>query len=168
MILKYLFLSSCTFRSPICSVHCTNVNGSIAIYHHYHIYIYISFFFFLGKQYYRTAFNFLTAAHDRRDARQSPPVISTTRQFRILARRRIERARAEPASECDIIWRRRRRSSSPRRDSTVTCSRSEAHVRSISTLSRELPDGDNARDTTSRFRGCSRQQGPRILFSSCS
>lgn len=55
------------------------------------------------------------------DASQSPPVISIARQrgFAVPAlsrRQRIERARAEPAPECDIISRRRRRSSSPRRE----------------------------------------------------
>lgn len=103
-------------------------------------YIYISFFFLLGKQYYRTAFNFLTAAHDQRDARQSPPVISTTRQFRVLENRTCEsrtgvRMWHYLATPTPVVV------PSSSRDSTVTCS--EAHVRSISTLS-ELPDGDNA------------------------
>jgi len=73
------------------------------------------FFFFRRKQCYRTAFNFLTAVHGRR---QSPPVISTARQFRAGATENRMCERAEPAPECDIISRRRRRSSSsPRRDS---------------------------------------------------
>lgn len=89
----------------------------------------------------RAAFNFLTTVRGRR---QSPPVISTARQFRAGFARRIERARAaEPAPECDVISRRRRRSSSPRlygnarRPERGACSPDRNVVG-------ELPEGDNA------------------------
>lgn len=100
----------------------------------YDIAIIYIFRFSPRKQYYRTAFNFLTTVHGRR-----PPISSGNFNCATVSRAGSSEnrtcARAEPAPEYDIISRRRRRSSSPRRDSTVTCSRSEAHVHPISTLS---------------------------------
>jgi len=113
---------------------------------------------FRRKQCYRTAFNFLTAVHGRR---QSPPVISTARQFRAGAMENQTCERVEPAPECDIISQRRRRSSSsPRRDSRrMQCRADPERCACLPerNVVGELSGDDNACDT-SQFRVCLRQQ----------
>lgn len=114
-------------------------------------------FFFRRKQCHRTAFNFLTVVHGRR---QSPPVISTARQFRAGVRWRIERAR-ELSRRPNVTLSRdadagRRRPLAETPD-VVTCRPERGACSPDRNVVGELPGDDNACNT-SRFRVCSRRQ----------